>query len=64
MAKKAKSSKTGARALRSVAEETFHRLLFEIPGRSDIQKLIVTKEFVCGEDDVMVVKKMTAVSGV
>ena len=64
MAKKAKSSKTGARALRSVVEETFHRLLFEIPGRSDIQKLIVTKEFVCGEDDVMVVKKMTAVSGV
>lgn len=64
MVKKAKKSKTGARALRGVAEEIFHKLLFEIPGRSDIRKLIVTKDFVCGKEDVIAVKKMTAVSGV
>lgn len=65
IAKKAKESGTGARALRGVVEELLHEFLFTIPGNTDIEKLIVTSKFVRGEEEITTVrKKKVAKAGV
>ncbi|MFN2383061.1 MAG: ATP-dependent Clp protease ATP-binding subunit ClpX [Gemmatimonadota bacterium] len=38
--------KTGARGLRAVVEETMLNIMFEIPSRSDIEEVVVTRETV------------------
>ncbi|MGI6176217.1 MAG: ATP-dependent Clp protease ATP-binding subunit ClpX [Christensenellales bacterium] len=38
--------KTGARGLRAVMEEIMLEIMFDIPSRDDIEKCIITKEFV------------------
>ena len=41
---------TGARGLRAVIEELMREILFEIPSRSDVREVVITRESV--EDDV------------
>ncbi|MBQ2237690.1 MAG: ATP-dependent Clp protease ATP-binding subunit ClpX [Clostridia bacterium] len=38
--------KTGARGLRSIIEDTLQNIMFEIPSKTDIKKVIITKETV------------------
>ena len=46
VAKLAIERKTGARALRSILEETMMNILYEIPGRKDVAEVIITPEVV------------------
>ncbi len=46
VAKKAIERGTGARALRSILEEIMLDLMFEIPSRKDIQKVLITSEVI------------------
>lgn len=41
---KAKEMKTGARALRSIVEEIMLPIMFDLPNRKDVKKVIITKE--------------------
>jgi len=43
-AKKAIERKTGARGLRSILEKTMMDIMFEIPSRDDIERVVITKE--------------------
>ena len=44
IAKVAKKRETGARGLRSVMEETMLHLMYEIPSRDNVRKVIITEE--------------------
>ncbi len=44
MAKKAKETGTGARALRMIAESTLRDLMFEVPSDPTIKEIVVEKE--------------------
>lgn len=57
IAQKAKQRGTGARALRSVAEELFNDLLFDVPERKEVVEIVITAAFVRGEEDVIIIKK-------
>jgi ATP-dependent Clp protease ATP-binding subunit ClpX len=46
IAEKTLKSGTGARGLRAVIEETLRELLFELPSRTDVREVVVTKEAV------------------
>ncbi len=46
IAKRAIERKTGARGLRSIFEKTMGDIMFELPGRKDVVKCIVTKDTV------------------
>ncbi|MFH1052329.1 MAG: ATP-dependent Clp protease ATP-binding subunit ClpX [bacterium] len=46
---KAKERKTGARALRAIVEEFMLPIMFELPDLKDIEKCIVTNDFVEGK---------------
>lgn len=46
IAKKAIERKTGARGLRSIMEETMGNIMYEVPSRTDVNKVIVTEETV------------------
>lgn len=48
IAAKANERKTGARGLSSIMEETLSDLMFELPSRSDVARVVVTKEHVDG----------------
>ncbi len=37
---------TGARGLKAVIEETLRDLLFELPSRTDVREVVITKEAV------------------
>ncbi len=43
-AEQAISRKTGARALRSIVEESLLDVMYDIPERSDVRKCIITEE--------------------
>lgn len=49
IATKAIERKTGARGLRAIIESVMMELMFEIPSREDVKKVVVTKEVVEGE---------------
>ncbi len=44
VARKAISRKTGARGLRSILEKVMMDIMYEIPSREDIEKVVITKE--------------------
>lgn len=44
VAKKAIERKTGARGLRSILEETMMDIMYEIPSRDDVEKVVINKE--------------------
>ena len=46
IAEKSVERKTGARGLRAVVEETMLDIMFEIPSRSDVEEVVVTRESV------------------
>jgi ATP-dependent Clp protease ATP-binding subunit ClpX len=46
IAEKTLKSGTGARGLRAVIEETLREILFELPSRTDVREVVVTKEAV------------------
>jgi len=48
IAKEAVERKTGARGLRSIIEGVLQNLMFEIPSKKDIKKVVITKETVLG----------------
>ncbi len=54
IAKKAIARKTGARGLRSILESILLDTMFEIPGKSDIEEVIVTVEAVSGQNKPMI----------
>ena len=48
IASKAIERRTGARGLRSIIESVMMDLMFEIPSRNDITKVVVTESIVTG----------------
>ena len=46
IAKEAIKRKTGARALRSIVEELMMDIMYDIPSKEDVKKLVITKEMV------------------
>ena len=48
IAKEAALRKTGARGLRSIIEGVLQNIMFEIPSKKDIKKVVITKETVSG----------------
>lgn len=48
VARKAIARNTGARGLRSILEKMMLDIMYEIPSRSDVKKVVVTKEVVDG----------------
>ena len=57
IAKKALLKKSGARGLRGIIEDTMMDLMFEIPSRDDIEKVIITKAAVDKTQSPILVKK-------
>lgn len=57
IAKLAYDRKTGARGLRTIIEKSLMNIMFELPSRQDISKVILTKESVLeGKDPKLVFK--------
>ena len=44
VAKKAIERKTGARGLRGILEETMMDIMYEIPSREDVEKVLINKD--------------------
>lgn len=59
IAKKAIERNTGARGLRSIVENIMMDIMYEIPSRDDIKKIILTEESVKDEAEPVVVLKDT-----
>ncbi|HYO46541.1 MAG TPA: ATP-dependent Clp protease ATP-binding subunit ClpX [Gemmatimonadota bacterium] len=58
IAERSVERKTGARGLRAVVEETMLDIMFEIPSRSDIDEVVVTRESVLeGKPPIYVLKR-------
>ena len=51
----------GARGLRSIVESLMMKPMFEIPSIEDVEKVIVTGDFVDGKADITVIKKAPAI---
>ncbi len=54
VAEKAIAKKTGARGLRSILEEILTDIMYEIPSRSDVKKVIITKSCIEGGEPTLV----------
>ena len=57
IAEKAASKKTGARGLRSIVEEILTDIMYEIPSRDDVRKVIITKSCVEGGEPTLVLSE-------
>lgn len=55
IAHQAMERKTGARGLRAIMEDAIRESMFEVPSRTDVEKVILTKAAVCGEGEPVVV---------
>ena len=51
VAKKALKTKTGARGLRRIIEDTLLDLMYELPSKTDVKSVEITKEIVEGKDN-------------
>jgi len=51
IAKKAIERNTGARGLRSIIESIMLEIMYEVPSRSDIKRVVITKDTVIGDGD-------------
>ena len=51
---------TGARGLRSILEGIMQSPMYELPGRDDVEKVVVTADFVNGKGEIKTVLKETA----
>ncbi len=54
IAEKALEKKTGARGLRSILEQAMTDIMYEIPSREDIEKVIITRETIDGAEPTLV----------
>ncbi|SHH26173.1 ATP-dependent Clp protease ATP-binding subunit ClpX [Tepidibacter thalassicus] len=54
IAKKAIERNTGARGLRSILEEAMMDIMFEIPSRKDIEKVVITEETINGNKEPLI----------
>ena len=50
---------TGARGLRAILEETLLNVMYEVPSRKDIAKVVITEEAVRGGEPVIVPREIT-----
>ena len=57
VAEKAQERKTGARGLRSILEQVMTDVMYEIPSRDDIKKVIVTKNTIEGGEPTLVLSE-------
>ncbi len=57
VAKRAIAKKTGARGLRSILEKVMMDIMYEIPSRDDIEKVVITKECITDNKDPYVILK-------
>ena len=57
IARLATERKTGARGLRSILEGIMMRPMYELPGRDDIEKIVVTPGFVRGDEELKIIFK-------
>ncbi|HWC07086.1 MAG TPA: ATP-dependent Clp protease ATP-binding subunit ClpX [Gemmatimonadota bacterium] len=60
IAERSSERKTGARGLRAVVEETMLEVMFEIPSRSDIEEVVITRETVLERKPPIFVLRRTA----
>ncbi len=58
IAKKARSTETGARALKMIIENLLRDLMFEIPSSSDIKEVVIEKEMITEGRDPVVKKEI------
>ena len=49
IADKAVAQGTGARGLRAIIEETLMDVMFDVPSREDVARVVVTREAITGE---------------
>ena len=47
----AKRRKTGARALRSIVEEKMLPIMFTLPDKKNLKKVIITDKYIKGEEE-------------
>ncbi|MDO5737851.1 MAG: ATP-dependent Clp protease ATP-binding subunit ClpX [Eubacteriales bacterium] len=57
IAKRALELKTGARGLRAVLEKIMIEVMYEVPSRGDIQKVVITEGVVNGTEEIEYLKK-------
>ena len=57
IAETAMARKTGARGLRSIMEDRMMGLMFDLPGRDDVAKVVVTAAFARGEEEAELIPK-------
>jgi ATP-dependent Clp protease ATP-binding subunit ClpX len=60
MARKAKATGTGARALRMIAESTLRDLMFEVPSDPSIKEIYVEKESIAEGKPPKIVRDQSA----
>ena len=64
IAKKAMELKTGARGLRTIIESKMTRLMYDAPSFKDVDKIIVTKNFIELENEQPEIIKKTEIKEV
>lgn len=60
VAKKALERKTGARGLRAILEELLQDLMYELPSDENVEKVVITQDFIEGKKDAKVIYKKQA----
>ena len=50
VAKRAIELKTGARGLRTILESKMMKLMYDLPGKNNIEKVIITEKFITNKD--------------
>ncbi len=60
IARLARERNTGARGLRAILEGFLQKIMYEIPDRRDVEKVIITKDAVSGEKPKLVLRKTAA----
>jgi ATP-dependent Clp protease ATP-binding subunit ClpX len=55
IARLATERKTGARGLRAILEETMLHIMYEIPSRPNVKKILITEETIINRDDPQVI---------
>lgn len=64
IAQKAIDRKSGARGLRGVIEESMLDIMYEIPSRDDIQKVVITKDTIENKDEpILILKEKEVING-
>ena len=56
IARKTLAANTGARGLRSIMEETLMPIMYDMPSDYEIEKVLITKKYILGEEEAHFVK--------